>query len=259
METSILVALSRQDTLARQLDVVANNLANMNTTAFKAERMMFADHLGATARAGDGTGDAVAFVRDRRDGPRPLRRQARETGKRPRRGAGRRRLSSSSRRPRATAIRATATCGSTRPAQLVTDDGLPVLAQGGTPMLFAPEDTQIAIARDGTISSETRRSASCASSASPTRSGCSRRGGPMMAGDEQPEAVAAPAIRQGMLEGSNVEPIIEMDRLIRGAARLRPGAPADRPRGRSHPQDAAGLHRMSSGHHAPQGRPEEQR
>jgi flagellar basal-body rod protein FlgF len=70
METSIIVALSRQDTLRRHLDVVANNLANMNTIAFKAERMMFADHL---VRAGSGdhpAGDAIAFVRDAADGSR---------------------------------------------------------------------------------------------------------------------------------------------------------------------------------------------
>jgi flagellar basal-body rod protein FlgF len=64
METSILVALSRQDTLGRQLDVVANNLANMNTTAFKAERMMFADYVMQAGSAGGATGNAIAFVRD---------------------------------------------------------------------------------------------------------------------------------------------------------------------------------------------------
>ena len=36
METSANIALSRQSALRRELDVVAHNLANMNTTAFKA-------------------------------------------------------------------------------------------------------------------------------------------------------------------------------------------------------------------------------
>jgi flagellar basal-body rod protein FlgF len=64
METSIIVALSRQDTLRRHLDVVANNLANMNTISFKAERMMFTDHLVRAGSGDHGAGDAIAFVRD---------------------------------------------------------------------------------------------------------------------------------------------------------------------------------------------------
>jgi len=35
-----------------------------------------------------------------------------------------------------------------------------------------------------------------------------------MAGNQQPEPVAAPVVLQGMLEGSNVEPISEIERLI---------------------------------------------
>ena len=34
MESSVLIALSRQGTLKREMDVIANNLANMNTTGF---------------------------------------------------------------------------------------------------------------------------------------------------------------------------------------------------------------------------------
>ena len=45
METSAYIALSRQSALRRELDVVAHNLANMNTTAFKASRIMFVEHV----------------------------------------------------------------------------------------------------------------------------------------------------------------------------------------------------------------------
>ncbi|HET8729419.1 MAG TPA: flagellar basal body protein, partial [Alphaproteobacteria bacterium] len=41
METASYIALSRQGALRRQMDVTANNLANMNTTAYKAEQMLF--------------------------------------------------------------------------------------------------------------------------------------------------------------------------------------------------------------------------
>ena len=38
--------------------------------------------------------------------------------------------------------------------------------------------------------------------------------GGLMVSDEQPEDVAAPVLLQGMLESSNVQPIVEMERLI---------------------------------------------
>ena len=45
MENAPLIGLSRQIALRRQLDVVANNIANLNTTGFKAEMMLFEDSI----------------------------------------------------------------------------------------------------------------------------------------------------------------------------------------------------------------------
>src|SRR3954463_9681732 len=45
MENTLLVGLSRQVTLERQMDVVANNVANINTNGFKADRSMFEEYL----------------------------------------------------------------------------------------------------------------------------------------------------------------------------------------------------------------------
>ena len=52
MESSVLIALSRQGTLKREMDVIANNLANMNTTGFKGQKMLFVEHL-VKSRGGD--------------------------------------------------------------------------------------------------------------------------------------------------------------------------------------------------------------
>src|SRR6202012_665832 len=49
MENALLVGLSRQMTLERQLDVVANNLANVNTNGFKSDQMMFEEYLSSGA------------------------------------------------------------------------------------------------------------------------------------------------------------------------------------------------------------------
>lgn len=45
MENGIYIGISRQAALRRQMDVVANNLANVNTPAYRAERMVFNEFL----------------------------------------------------------------------------------------------------------------------------------------------------------------------------------------------------------------------
>lgn len=213
MENSIIVALTRQDTLRRQMDVVANNLANMNTTAFKGERMLFVDHLVPTPSGGDRMGDAIALVRDiatvRDLAPGELK----ETG-----GdldiaiAGDGYLTVTT--PNGPRYTRDGHFQLNENGELVTQNGLPVMAQGA-PVQLGLDDTQITIARDGTISSESRELGrlDVVRFANPQMLSAVE-GGLMMAGDEQPTPVASPVVLQGVLEGSNVEPIVEIERLI---------------------------------------------
>ncbi|ANT63175.1 flagellar biosynthesis protein FlgF (plasmid) [Salipiger sp. CCB-MM3] len=57
MDNSIYVALSRLTALERQMDVTSNNIANANSTGFKAERVLFETYLQKddAALAGEGT------------------------------------------------------------------------------------------------------------------------------------------------------------------------------------------------------------
>ena len=50
MENALLIGLSRQMALQRELDVVANNIANINTTGFKTENSKFEEYLMPVAR-----------------------------------------------------------------------------------------------------------------------------------------------------------------------------------------------------------------
>jgi flagellar basal-body rod protein FlgF len=61
MENTLLIGLSRQVTLERQMDVIANNVANVNTNGFKADRSLFQEYLMPTARE-----DNFVAGRDRR-------------------------------------------------------------------------------------------------------------------------------------------------------------------------------------------------
>src|SRR6185312_9857675 len=63
MQNALLIGLSRQVALSRELDVVANNIANLNTTGFKADGSLFEEFLNSAAR--DESNERLSFVRDR--------------------------------------------------------------------------------------------------------------------------------------------------------------------------------------------------
>ena len=67
MENALLVGLSRLVALERQFDVVANNIANLNTTGFKSSSSIFQEYLGSGAQENAfAPNDAgVRFVLDR--------------------------------------------------------------------------------------------------------------------------------------------------------------------------------------------------
>src|ERR1700681_3823717 len=67
MQNTALIGLSRQTALARELDVVANNLANMETTGFKSDNSVFEEYLMPVARADNfpGAPKRLSYVQDR--------------------------------------------------------------------------------------------------------------------------------------------------------------------------------------------------
>ena len=67
MENALLIGLSRQMALSHELEVVANNIANIETTGYKADHAAFAQYLMARARDNDFAGNdrRVSFVQDR--------------------------------------------------------------------------------------------------------------------------------------------------------------------------------------------------
>ena len=152
MENALLVGLSRQMALGRELDVIANNLANVSTTGFKARSSRFAEYLMPKAR-----GDAFQ-ASDRKVGFVVDRGTALDTTAGPIESTG---------NPLDVAIKGDAFFAVQTPAgerytragsfqvnaagQLVTNDGYPVLGDGG-PLQFGPQETGLAIAPDGTVS-----------------------------------------------------------------------------------------------------------
>ncbi|MEE9545088.1 MAG: flagellar basal-body rod protein FlgF [Rhodospirillales bacterium] len=213
MENTSLIALSRQGVLRRQMNIVANNIANMNTTGFKGEKMMFVQHL-VRSRGGENIlGERIAFVRDvatMRDvseGPllstgNPLDIAVRDDGY----------LvvetEQGNRYTRNGHLRLDDT------GQLVTGQGDKLLSTGDQSFFFSSEDKQINIARDGTVSTENGELGKLKVVRFENQQQLRQIGGGLFATEQQPEEVEKPDIVQGMLEGSNVNAIIEMTRMI---------------------------------------------
>ncbi len=59
LENAGSIALSRQTALRQQMDTIANNIANANTTGYKAENMVFAEYVANAGRSGD-----LSYVQD---------------------------------------------------------------------------------------------------------------------------------------------------------------------------------------------------
>lgn len=213
METTTYIALSRQSALRRQMDIVANNIANMNTSGFKGERMMFVEHL-VKSRGGEQTlGDKLSYVRDistmrdLSDGPleqtgNPLDMAITgdgyfviqtDTGNHYTRN-GRFRLDEG--------------------GQLVNQAGQPVLSDGGQPFFLAPGDGKPTIGPDGTVSTANgplgRLGVVTFDNQHQMRPGA----GGLFATEAEAKPVEKPRVVQGMLESSNVQPVVEMSRLI---------------------------------------------
>lgn len=213
MENTAYIALSRQATLRREMSVIANNLANMNTSGFKGEKMMFVEHLTRSRGGHRILGDKLAYVRDiatvRDTTEGPLERTGNpldvaihnegfftvETPEGPRyTRAGRFQLDAT--------------------GQLTTLRGEPVLSADGQPFFFSPEDTNITIARDGTISTENGTLGRLGIVNFENFHELREISGGLYTTEQLPQQVEQPEVVQFMVEGSNVEPIIEMTRMI---------------------------------------------
>lgn len=197
------------------MDVVANNIANMNTTGFKGEKMMFVEHLVRSKGTGSVLGDKLNYVRDIatvRDASKghikqtsnPLDLAIADEGYFVVETRGGEQYTRNGR------FQMDAT------GQLVTENGDPVLSDSGQPFFFGPTDTEITISGDGTVATENGALGRLKVVKFESEFKLQQVGSSMFtAGDDNPaEDVEFPRVMQGALESSNVQPIIELTRMI---------------------------------------------
>jgi flagellar basal-body rod protein FlgF len=214
IENAQLISLSRQMALQRQMDVVANNMANINTSGFKAENILFEEYVMPVARNRDfqRLDQPLSYVQDWTTVHDLSAGAMVQTGNEldvalsgdgffaietP---AGERWSKSGSFQ-----INANGT--------LVDLNGNAVLGEGG-PIQFGPEETGILIAADGSISTSQgpKGRLRLVEFADPQE--LTREGSNLFAGGT-PVAATETRTMQGFVERSNVSGVSEMAEMIR--------------------------------------------
>lgn len=207
------VALSRQMTLRREMDIVANNIANVDTTGFKVEGTMVRTDPSTGAAMVDGPASLKFVIDDgvtrdfsqgalrQTDGPLDLGIEGQ--------GFFKVQTAAGERYTRDGRF----TLGPE--GRLTTQAGDPVQGEGGD-IVVNPELGPVSIAIDGTVSQGVNKVGKIAVVAFDDLSGLSKAGDNLFSNTSnlQPQPSTAARVHQGMLEGSNVNSILQVTRLI---------------------------------------------
>lgn len=217
MDNSLLVSLSQQLAAYRAMDVIANNIANVSTPGFKRDAAKFEEYVAMMRPAEGQKGpQPVSFVKDagvmRDSGQGNIE----QTG-------ARYDLAISGKGY--FAVQTPAGMRYTRDGHfsldgngnLVTSQGYQVQGDGGT-ITIAPTDGEINIAPDGTISSVVNGIGNQLGKIKvvdfPDESRLTKQGSNLYSTAQTPTTPAVVNIRQGALEASNVQPVIEISKMI---------------------------------------------
>ena len=209
MENSLTIALSRQSVLSRQMDVIATNLANLETAGFKAENMIFTELLEQTAE-----GEVlslvhdVSFVRDLSEGPMVGTQSPLDLAIH---GQGHFVVDT----PDGERYTRHGVFQLDDAGQIVTTEGHPVLNTGGAPIAVPLDTSSITITRDGTVSADAQEIGQIKLVSFENPQALSKVGsGLYEAVGQTPTTDPDSEVLQGMVENSNVKGVVEMTRMI---------------------------------------------
>lgn len=213
MENTIYAGLSRQMVLGKQMSVIANNMANVNTPAFKlnsllqVENVRRPDNPTLAGMAPLSMAASQAVVRDTSQGSltqtsNPLDIALQGDGY----------LSVAS--PAGPRYTRNGHLALSLDRQLVDVNGLPVLDAGGAPITIPEDAGQLAIAKDGTISGANGQIGRIGIVSFTDQFAMVPMGGGLHSTNELPQEATDTAVIQGSLEKSNVQAILEMTRMI---------------------------------------------
>jgi flagellar basal-body rod protein FlgF len=214
MDNALYVGLSRQMTLRRQLDIVANNIANANTTGFKVEDLMVRTEQARPAKTLDGAAP-VKFVLDDQVARNFTQGAMTKTGgdfDLAIEGTGFFHIQTANGDRYTRDGRFT-----TNPeGQIVTEQGSQVLDEGGGPIVIDPTLGGVSIGKDGVVTQGAVRVGRIGIVRPDDLSSMAKDGDNLYRNTTNVALQAAPDARlhQGMLESSNVQPVVEITKLI---------------------------------------------
>jgi flagellar basal-body rod protein FlgF len=216
MDIASSVATSRLVAQQRAMDVIANNIANANTPGYRAERVQFSDWIsrqtGAATPPGGGT---IAYTQDRATWRDQQAGSLTHTGNQfdlALAGDGYFTVNTS-RGPRLTRD---GRFGPTPDGTITDGAGNPLLDANGQPIQLAATDTQVTIAGDGTVSGQSGQLGKIGVVRPTDPMQLTAEGGTLFQSGSTTAGVPAPGIVQGAVEGSDVQPVTEMTRMMDG-------------------------------------------
>lgn len=190
------------------MEVIANNIANASTPGYKGEQLMFVEYLAPTE-----SGETVSYVQDlavARDFSEGELSKTGNTLDVAIHGTGWFVVDT----PDGRAYTRNGHFTLNSAGQITTSSGYPVLGSDGAPITLDTDDTDIEISGDGTISSKTGRKGRLDVVKFPDGADLTKAGETLFKTDAPPEPAAGAKIVQGMVESSNVRPVVEVTNMI---------------------------------------------
>ena len=212
MENTLYIALSYQTVMQRQMDVIANNIANASTPGFKGEQMMFVEYLADAVGKDDVSFvQDIAVVRDFREGAfsrtgNPL--DVAISGK----GWFEIDTPSGMRYTRNGHLQIDSK------GTITTSGGHAVLDDRGRPITMPATGGEISIDKDGTISVGDQRVGRLKIVSFANEQQLRKDSESLYSTDAPALPAAKATVVQGMIEESNIKPIVEVTNMI-GALR----------------------------------------
>ncbi|MFY7959556.1 MAG: flagellar basal-body rod protein FlgF [Elsteraceae bacterium] len=213
MENPTYIALSRARTISRDMTSVANNIANASTNGFRAERTLFQEHLAKTGPVGQRERisfvDDIGLYRDTREGPLEVTNNNLDLAVR---GDGYLVV----RTPGQDMYTRSGRFQIDAERQLVTADGYPVVGVNDAPItLQAGADVNsVRIQGDGAITTNIGPVGQIQLVQFADEQALRKAGNGMYSTDQAALPSSRASLLQGSLEGSNVQPVMEMTRMM---------------------------------------------
>lgn len=210
MQGSLYVSLSSQIALERRMNTLADNVANANTTGFRATEVKFNEILADTGQVN------VSFVNEGEDFLSTANGGLRTTGSQldfAIRGEAWFMIET----PTGPMLTRDGRFSMTQAGELVNIDGYPVLDPGGAPIQLNPAGGPPKAGRDGGLLQDGARIGAIGLYQADLTQGYHRQGSLGVVPVVPPEPIvdaAGTGLLQGYIEDSNVNPVSEMSRLI---------------------------------------------